>query len=63
MKKFLMMLAVVSMVFAFTGCKEKSASEKFGDSLKNMSEQAEDAAKDAQKDASKALDDAKKSME
>ncbi|MFA6931696.1 MAG: hypothetical protein WCT05_15335 [Lentisphaeria bacterium] len=63
MKKFLMMLAVVSMVFAFTGCKEKSTSEKFGDSLKKMSDQAEDAAKDAQKDASKALDDAKKSME
>ncbi|MFA6929012.1 MAG: hypothetical protein WCT05_01700 [Lentisphaeria bacterium] len=63
MKKFFMMLAVLSMVFAFTGCKEKSTTEKLGDSLKNMSEKAEDAAKDAEKGAEKALDDAKKSMD
>lgn len=63
MKKFLMMLAAVSMLFAFSGCKEKSASEKLGDSLKEMSKDAGKAADKASKDASKALDDAKKSMD
>jgi hypothetical protein len=63
MKKFLMMLAAASMVFAFTGCKEKSASEKLGDSVKQMSKDGEKAAKEAKKDASKALDDAKKSLD
>ncbi len=62
MKKFLMMLAAVSMLFAFTGCKEKSASEKLGDSVKKVSKDAEKAAKQAEKDASKAMKDAEKSM-
>jgi hypothetical protein len=55
MKKFLMTLLLGAMVFSFTGCKEKSASEKLGDSLKKSEKQLEKDAKKAKKEVDKAL--------
>ncbi|NMA42630.1 MAG: hypothetical protein GX946_04530 [Oligosphaeraceae bacterium] len=63
MKKLLMTLSAAALLFAFVGCKEKSASEKLSDSMKDASKKVEKAAKGAEKDADKAMKDAEKALD
>lgn len=60
MKKLLMLLVAGTMVFAVSGCGEKSTGDKIQDAAKSAKKDAGKAADSAKKDAAKALDDIKK---
>ena len=60
MKKLLMMLVAGTLVFAASGCREKSTCEKLKDAAASAKKDAGKAVDSAKKDATKALDDLKK---
>lgn len=59
MKKLLMLLVAGSMIFAVSGCREKSTTEKLKDAAASAKKDAGKAVDSAKKDAAKALDDVK----
>jgi uncharacterized lipoprotein YehR (DUF1307 family) len=60
MKKLLMLLVAGTMVFAVSGCGQKSTADKAKDTSTSAKKDAGKAVDSAKKDATKALDDLKK---
>jgi len=60
MKKLVMALVVGTMIFAVSGCREKTTEEKLKDAATAVQKDATKAAEEVKKDAAKAVDDLKK---
>jgi hypothetical protein len=60
MKKLVMLLVAGTMIFAVSGCREKSTGDQLKDAAASAQKDAGKAIGAAKKDANKALDDLKK---